>query len=216
MTMPRPLLALIAAVLFAAPAGPASARPAAGDSYYPLAVGNKWTYTADYADDTVIVHEVTGMEKVGDTECFVVEHKTVGSTLGTRMMRKEWLAPGPEGILIHKVQRGRSELDVLKPFFKIKNVMRKDDEWKGQAEAEENPPQYTTRVEGEAEVEVPAGKYKAWKMHVKIESGTRHSAEGTEWYAPHVGLVKAEMTIRAAGEDFSLVSELKSFEPGKK
>jgi len=213
--MPRPLLALIVAALFAAPAGPAAARPTAGDSYYPLAVGSKWTYTADYADDTVLVHEVTGMEKVGDVECFVVEHKTVGSTLGTRLMRKEWLAPGPDGLLIHKVQRGRSELDVEKPFFKIKTVMRKDDEWKGQAKAEENPPQYHSRVEGEEEIEVPAGKFKTWKIHIRIESGTRHSVEGTEWYAPNVGLVKSDVTIRASGEDFSLVSELKKFEPGK-
>jgi hypothetical protein len=215
MTMTRPAFALAAVLLLAAPAGTAAARPAAGDSYYPLAKGSKWTYTTDYADDTVLVHEVTGTEKVGDVECFVVEHKTVGPTLGTRMMRKEWLAAGPDGVLIHKLQRGRSELDVVKPFFKVKNVLSKDDEWKGQAKAEENPPRYETRVEEQEEVEVPAGKFKAWKVHVKIESGTRHSAEGSEWYAPNVGLVKAEITIKAAGDDFTLVSELKKFEPGK-
>jgi hypothetical protein len=215
MTMARPFLALVAALLFVAPAGTAAARPAAGDSYYPLAKGSKWTYTTDYADDTVLVHEVTGTEKIGDVECYVVEHKTVGPTLGTRMMRKEWLAPGPDGVMIHKLQRGRSELDVVKPFFKVKNVMRKDDEWKGQAKAEENPPQHEIRVEEEVEVEVPAGKFKAWKVHLKIESGTRHSAEGTEWYAANVGLVKSEITIKAAGEDFTLVAELKKFEPGK-
>lgn len=213
--MARPFLALVAALLFVAPAGTAAARPAAGDSYYPLAKGSKWTYTTDYADDTVLVHEVTGTEKVGDVECYVVEHKTVGPTLGTRLMRKEWLAPGPDGVMIHKLQRGRSELDVVKPFYKVKNVMRKDDEWKGQAKAEENPPQHEIRVEEEVDVEVPAGKFKAWKVHLKIESGTRHSAEGTEWYAANVGLVKSEITIKAAGEDFTLVAELKKFEPGK-
>ena len=213
--MPRLALALVVVALLATPTVSSAARPAAGDSYYPLAKGSKWTYTTDYADDTVLVHEVTGTEKVGDVECFIVEHKTVGPTLGTRMMRKEWLAPGPDGILIHKLQRGRSELDVVSPFFKVKSAMRKDDEWKGQAKAEENPPKYKTRVEEEVDVEVPAGKFKTWKIHIKIESGTRHSAEGSEWYAPNVGLVKSEITIRAAGEDFTLVSELKKFEPGK-
>jgi len=215
MTMTRPALAHAVVLLLAAPAGTAAARPAAGDTYYPLAKGSKWTYTTDYTDDTVLVHEVTGTEKVGDVECFVVEHKTVGPTLGTRLMRKEWLAAGPDGVLIHKLQRGRSELDVVKPFFKIKNVLRKDDEWKGQAKAEENPPQHEIRVEEEAEIEVPAGKFKTWKLHLKIESGTRHSAEGTEWYALNVGLVKSEITIKAAGEEFTLISELKKFEPGK-
>jgi len=210
-------LALAAATLaILSPASlPAGAVPAADDTYYPLAKGSKWTYTTDYADDTVLVHEVTGTEKVGEVECFVVEHKTVGPTLGTRMMRKEWLAADGDGILIHKVSRGKSELDVVKPFFKIKHILRKDDEWNGQAKAEENAPHYEYRVEGEEDLEVPAGKYRAVKVHLKIESGTRHSAEGSEWYAKNVGIVKSEITIRAAGEDFTMVSELKKFEPGK-
>jgi hypothetical protein len=209
---------LAAAVLLAWPAPPPAAAdsgPLAGESYYPLGKGYKWTYGTDYADDTEVVHEVTATEKIGDVECFIVEHKTVSPTLGTRMMRKEWLAADADGVMIHKLQRGRSELEVVKPFYKLKNPMRKDDEWKGDVKATENPPQYQIRVEEEAEVEVPAGKYKTWKMHIRIESGTRHSAEGTEWYAKGVGLVKSEMTIHAGGEDFTLVSELKKFEGGK-
>src|SRR6185295_4258742 len=121
---------------------PGQAAPAAGDTYYPLAKGTKWTYTTDYGDDTVLVHEVTGTEKVGDTECFIVEHKTVGPELGTRLMRKEWLASDEDGVKIHKVSRGKSELDVEKAFFKIKHVLLKNDEWKGVAKAEENAPHY--------------------------------------------------------------------------
>jgi len=214
----RPLgIALILAAILGPSAAPASAGPAArpGDSFYPLAKGAKWVYSTDYADDTELVHEVAGTEKVGDVECFIVEHKTVSTALGTRMMRKEWLAADGDGVAIHKIQRGRSEMDVAKPFYKIKHAMKKDEEWKGEAKATENPPQYTIRVEEEADVEVPAGKYKAWKVHLKIESGTRHAAEGTEWYVKNVGVVKAEITIRAGGEDFTLISELKKFEPGK-
>ena len=212
------LLFLACTVFVAWPSAPEAAPGSLAlpaESYYPLGKGYKWTYGTDYTDDTVIVHEVTGTEKVGEVECFVVEHKTVSPTLGTRMMRKEWLAADSEGVLIHKLQRGRSELEVVKPFHKLKSVMRKDDEWKGEAKASENPPHYQLRVEEEEDVEVPAGKYKAWKIHIRIESGTRHSAEGTEWYAKGVGLVKSEMTIRAGGEDFTLVSELKKFEGGK-
>lgn len=210
----RLALATLLAVL-AVSSSSVSASPRAGDSYYPLAKGSKWVYSTDFAEDTELVHEVIGTEKIGDVECFIVEHKTVGPVLGTRVMRKEWVAADGDGILIHKVSRGKSELDVVKPFFKIKHVLRKDDEWKGQAKAEENPPQYEYRVEGEEDVEVPAGKFKAVKVHIKIESGTRHSAEGSEWYARNVGIVKSEITIRASGDDFTMVSELKKFEPGK-
>lgn len=205
---------LLSLAAMAGSSSPSLASPAA-DTYYPLAKGHKWTYSTDYSEDTDLVHEVTGVEKIGEIECFIVEHKTVSDALGTRLMRKEWLASDADGVLIHRVQRGRSEMDVAKPFFKVKHAMKKDEEWKGEAKATENPPQYSIRVEEEADVEVPAGKYKAWKVHVKVESGLRHSAEGTEWYAKNVGLVKSQITIRAGGEDFTLVSELKKFEAGK-
>jgi len=215
--MKRLAIALFLAMVVGPLAAPASERPLIrpGDTFYPLAKGNKWVYSTDYADDAELVHEVTGIEKVGDVECFIVEHKTVSSGLGTRMLRKEWLAADGDGAMIHKIQRGRSEMDVAKPFYKVKNTMKKDEEWKGEAKAEENPPQYTIRVEEEADVEVPAGKYKAWKVHVKIESGTRHAAEGTEWYVKNIGVVKSEMTIRAGGDEFTFVADLKKFESGK-
>src|SRR5687768_11907586 len=128
------IAAILAAIL--GPGAPdVSARPAIrpGDTYYPLAKGHKWVFSTDYSDNTELVHEVTGTEKIGDIECFIVEHKTVSAELGSRMMRKEWLAADGNGTLIHKIQRGRSEMDVAKPFYKVKHAMKKDDEWKGEA-----------------------------------------------------------------------------------
>src|SRR3954466_7280747 len=83
-TMKRLAWATVAAILAAIPAPSGASTSAAGDTYYPLAKGNKWTYTTDYGDDTLLVHEITGTEKVGEADCFIVEHKTVGPTLGTR------------------------------------------------------------------------------------------------------------------------------------
>ena len=74
--MKRPLFALALAVM-AGSSTPAPAATPAGDTYYPLGKNYKWVYSTDYSEDTELVHEVTGTEKVGDVECFVVEHKTV-------------------------------------------------------------------------------------------------------------------------------------------
>jgi hypothetical protein len=132
-----------------------------------------------------------------------------------RILRKEWLAVSDEGVRIHRILRGRGEMSVEKPFFKMKSSLTKDDEWEGEAHASQNPAKHTYRVGGEEEVEVPAGKFKAVKMSVKIESGTRNVAEGFEWYARNIGLIKAEVTIKAGGEGATIVSELKEFKPGK-
>jgi hypothetical protein len=187
-----------------------------GDSYFPLGKGHKWVYKTDYDEDTLIIHEVTASEKVGDVECLVVETRAVNEKEDrNRLLRKEWLGASDEGVRIHRILRGRTEMDVETPFFKLKRDLRKDDEWEGEAKAAENPAKHHYRVEQEEEVEVPAGKFKAVKIMVKIESGSRHVAEGFEWYAKNVGLVKSEMTIKFGGEGPTIVTELKEFKPGK-
>ena len=205
-------LSVLALVLLGIPRAPLAGPPAPeGDTYLPLGKGYKWVYKTDY-DEMEIVHEVAGAEKVGDVDCFVVEHKTViASADRTRVLWKEWVAVSDEGVKIHKLQRGRSEITIEKPFFKIKDILKKDDEWEGLGQAEENPPKYHYLVEEENEVEVPAGKFKAWKVHVKIESGDRHTSDSYEWYAKGVGLVKAEMTVKFGNEGATTISELKEF-----
>lgn len=188
----------------------------ASDSWLPLSKGSKWTYSTDYDEKTDIVHEVVATEKVGDVECFVVEHRSENlEEKRIRKLRSEWLAVGADGTRIHKVKRGQADMAVATPFFKLKSALRKDDEWTGEAAASENPSKYTYIVEGQEDVQVPAGKYACWKVKVKVESGTRHAAEGWEWYAKGVGLVKTDMTIKASGEDFQIISELKKYEAGK-
>jgi hypothetical protein len=184
-------------------------------SPYPLAKGNKWTYKTDYDDVTEIVHEIVGVEKVGDVECFVLEVRSHNPEIGApRVLRKEWLAAGEGGTIIHQQQRGRTVMPVEKPFYKIKDSLRKDDEWRGQAQAETNAPRCHAVVLQEEDVEVPAGKYRGWKLHVRSESG-RHVTEGDEWYVPGVGMVKYEMTFGAGNEGTTVTAELKKFEPGK-
>lgn len=190
------------------------ARP--DETWLPLKKGAKWIYSTDYDENTDLVHEVTGVEKVGDVECFVVEHRSENAQeKRIRKLRVEWLSAGEKGVTLVRVQRGPSDMKIEKPFPKLKSPLLKNDEWKGEAGAEENPSRYTTIVEGPEEVKVPAGTFACMKLKVKVESGTRHKAEGWEWYAKDVGLVKTDMTITAGGEDFQLVSELKKYEPAR-
>jgi hypothetical protein len=187
----------------------------APEAWIPLAAGNRWTYRTDVDEETEFVHEVTGTEKVGGVDCFAVEHRSAHPSFTTpRVLRKEWLAAGEDGIRIHRLQRGRSLMEVEKPFFKIKRDLVKDDDWEGEARIAENPPRFRTWVEDEVEVEVPAGRFKARRLRFRVEAGQNYTAEGFEWYARGVGLVKAESTIRIKSEGTSFTSELKSFRPG--
>lgn len=182
-----------------------SVRRAGGHPYLPLAKGNRWTFQTIW-EGIDLVYEIVGTEKVGEVECFVVEHRTQN-----RVLRKEWLAVSEEGVRIHQLQRGKSILPVEKPYFKLKADPRKGDEWGGNADAEENPVKAHYRVEGEEEVEVPAGKFKAVKVKVKIESGASFLAEGWEWYAKDMGIVKSELTLTSRQDSLTMTNELKEF-----
>lgn len=208
-------MSVLVVVLLAAQAAPA--QEPVRDEWLPLAAGNQWTYRSDYDDVTEFVHEVVGTEKVGAVECFVVEHRSLNPSYeGSRIMRKEWLAKDGEGTLIHRLQRGRSLMEVDKPFFKLKRELRKNDEWEGEARIAENPPRFHAWVEDEVDVEVPAGKFRAQRLRTRVEAGPKYTAEGFEWYARGTGLVKAEMTLRIGGEGTSFTTELKKFRPGGK
>lgn len=180
---------------------------AAGEEILPLKVGSTWTYqTAQEVDQ---VTEVTGKEKVGDVECFIVERKSFG-----RMLRREWLAVTDEGVKVHKVQSGKTEMTVEKPFFRIKHVLKKDDEWTGYAHASVNPARYFFRVEGQEEVTVPAGSWKAWKIHTKVERGENNIFEGSEWFVPDVGVVKSDIDVRTSTQAVNVTMELKEYKKG--
>lgn len=193
----------------------AQAAPEAGDAWFPLAEGNRWVYRNDYDEETEMIHEVTGAEAVGEARCLILEYRThLEAEKRTRVLRKEWLEVTPEGVRIHKVVRGLSTYPVEEPFFKLKRELRSGDVWGGGTRGSEYAPRYRMQVEGDEEVEVPAGKYGAVRMRVSIESGDRHAAEGHEWYARGVGLVRSRMTIRARGEEVTIGAELKEFRKG--
>jgi hypothetical protein len=156
--MKRPLFVLaLALAVMAGSSTPAPATTAAGDTYYPIGKNYKWVYSTDYSEDTELVHEVTGTEKVGDVECFIVEHKTVSPALGSRMMRKEWLSSNTDGVQIHKLQRGRSEMDVAKPFFKVKHLMRKTRSGRGRRRPRRTRPSTRSGWRGKTTSRSPRG-----------------------------------------------------------
>lgn len=204
----------MACLIPAAPqdAAPQGAAPAK-DPYYPIAKGARWTFKTDVDDETEIVHEVMGKEKVGEVECLVVEHRSHHPAFDRpRVLRKEWLTSDGEGVRLHQTARGPTTFAVAKPFFKIKHRLLKDDEWEGKTEGDDNPPTYRYVVGGEEEVTVPAGRFRARRVRFKIVSGP-HVAEGIEWWVRGTGLVRYELDLTTAG--FSMTAELKEFKKGE-
>jgi len=179
-------------------------------SPWPLAKGSKWVYKTDQEVD--MIYEIVGLEKVGDVECHVLEVRTSED----RVMRSEWLTVAKDGVKVHQGRRGRhATLTVEKPYFRIKSAIEKGATWEGESRTgDAKVTTFNAEAVEEVEVEVPAGKYKAWKIKTSQQTDSGGTT-AVEWWAPDVGMVRAEIEFNFSGTGMTAVYELKEFTKGK-
>ncbi|HEY3227367.1 MAG TPA: hypothetical protein VGK61_10285 [Planctomycetota bacterium] len=171
-----------------------------------LKEGAVWTYVTGGSEGKV---KVTGREKIGEVETFILTTEIDGTAT-----EKEYVAVDATGIRMLRQASGDRLTDYAQPFVRLKLPPVKGDkwEWKGEIGKEKATASFTN--EGEEEVKVPAGTYKAWKVTVTIEQGAAKQT-GTNWFAPGVGIVRQQARFESEGRKHESVIELKSFEPGK-
>lgn len=171
-----------------------------------LKEGMVWTYLSGATEGKV---KVTGREKVGEVEAFILTTDNAGST-----SEQETVVSDAAGIRLLRQKSGDRVTDHAAPFIRLKLPPVKGEkwEWKGQIGKEQAAVSFTN--DGEEDISVPAGKYKTWKVSVVIEiAGVKHT--GANWFAQGVGVVRQQSTFESGGKKHESVIELKSFEPAK-
>ena len=161
--------------------------------YFPIDEGYSWTYEATAGEKKVeIVKSVTGKEKVGDADCFIVEDRGMGGDF-----RKLYLQKDKDGLQVLKMRR-----EITKPFPWLKFPFEKGVRWVHQLASPESKDKASLEfvVEDEEEIVVPAGTYKARRVRMfGAEDGKDKQIDVTMWYAPNVGEVK-RLTKRIRGD----------------
>lgn len=171
-----------------------------------LKIGTVWTYATGSGEGKV---RVTGREEINKVETFILESDISGSKT-----EKEFIAVDATGIRMYRQASGDRAVDFATPIVRLKLPPAKGDtwEWKGDIGKEKASVVYTN--DGEEEITVPAGTYKAWKISASIEIGSvKHT--GANWFATGVGVIRQKTTFESGGKKHDSVIELKSFEPGK-
>ena len=168
-------------------------------------VGAVWTYVTGSAEGKV---RVTGREKIGEVEAFVLTTEIGGATT-----EKEYLAVDATGIRMLRQASGDRIIDYATPFIRLKLPPVKGDTWEWKGDMGKSKASVVFTNEGEDEITVPAGKYKAWKVSAAMEiEGVKHA--GANWFAPGVGIVRQQSKFESGGKKHETLIELKSFEPG--
>src|SRR6266850_1356569 len=119
-------------------------------------VGAVWTYVTGSAEGKV---RVTGREKIGEVEAFVLTTEIGGATT-----EKEYLAVDATGIRMLRQASGDRIIDYATPFIRLKLPPVKGDTWEWKGDMGKSKASVVFTNEGEDEITVPAGKYKAWKV----------------------------------------------------
>lgn len=149
--------------------------------YFPLKVDTKWSYqiTAGGQKKSATV-AVVKHEKVGKTMCALLE-----TTRDGKVVAKEHVAVQDDGIYRYSI--GGEEINPPVCFLKL--PPKKGETWKVEFKAGDTSGK-ATFTGGEAEITVPAGKYKT------VTAVTSDFEVGSEkvpvsyWFAEKAGIVK--------------------------
>jgi hypothetical protein len=206
--MSRVLTAGVALVL-AVPIGAApKLKDVAVGPYYPTTVGDRWvTETKTQTEDGDVTHTlaevVTAVEKADGVLVVSVDQEVDGGVAG-QPSRMKVTADG----LFRVNAFGGTAYDA--PYCVLKLPLKAGATWTSEAKmGGTTRSTFKYRVAGDEDVEVPAGKFKAVRIEVEIDTQGR-PGRSTIWYAPRVGVVKQE---HESTRKYTKV--LKSFTPAK-
>lgn len=154
--------------------------------YFPLKVGDSWTYRND-EDESEYTIKVLSEEKQADgTFVYQVER-----LIGARFLI--WYAKPQGWVLVRGEANSEQEGTEVKheparQFLKNPLVAGAKWTWKGKGMTGTDVLEINT-VEGLQLVTTPAGRFRAMKVVSKVTDGDA-AVTRTTWYAPGVGLVK--------------------------
>ncbi|HVG34173.1 MAG TPA: hypothetical protein VM911_13875 [Pyrinomonadaceae bacterium] len=181
------------------PARTTPAATAASKDFFPLRVGDSWTYR--HSEGSQFTYKVLSEEKQADGTIQYVVQLTSGSKI-------DYYYSKPSGqVLLHRISYPLEETGLkidfnpAKPYLKNPLTAGAKWEWAGK-DIGQNDTAESHQVIGPEVVEVPAGKFKTMKMVSKLILGGSQATR-TFWYAEGVGLVKSTTEAKSAAGLFS-------------
>jgi len=176
-------------------------------AYYPHKEGDTWDFQVKVADNVKLdlTFKVAGHEKVNGVDCIIMEGRANG-----QLVQKEFLEVSDKGVIAHKREMHGGKLIISlsppEPMYKFPLEKNKKWTWKGKLN-DKLEGDFEFAVLDEEEVEVPAGKFKAFKVEMKGSASDKSSVQVIRWIAKDVGVVKEESS--PGGMQFTAV--LKSY-----
>lgn len=180
-------------------------EPATPD-YYPMQVGNQWTYKIEAGGNSAIaVATISKYETINKTELARLDVTVNGKPVTT-----EHLQQNAKGIFRHR--NGANEISP--PLCLLKYPVKSGAKWDGEITVGKETGKYSCEATEET-IDLGADKVKTIKVAIKLDSeenGAKKTVTTTYWFRENFGFVK--QTVEAG--NLSIAMDLQKFEPAKK
>lgn len=174
------------------------APPPSSLNYYPLEVGNEWNYrlTANNKSSSVVIK----IAKIDEQNAALLESPTVNAT--------EHVMQSDKGVFRSRFNGA----EVTPPLRLLPYPAKPGEKWEGEFSIAKSSGKhkYTGEIQKEETVAVPAGKFTALRVLIKLEQNGM-IVETTYWFVKDVGFVK--QSVETTGN--SILLELEKFEKKK-
>jgi hypothetical protein len=189
--------------------------------YFPLAVGDSWTYqaTGSFLGNPInseMTFEITGTRNVAGTNCYVLQYTIQGEV---NQQCLGW--QGQHLFIYQKVQNG-TDLELNSPQIELQLPLFVGQHWTwsgsflNYANSEITTGSMTCDVTQQSTVSVPAGTYQDYAVTVQLTTEPTYdtpSATLTQklWFVDGIGLVKEEDNISSGDSVITLSAELTQY-----
>ena len=173
--------------------------------YFPMTVGDRWVVEQQLQSGSEEYTEVVTEVEKKDGATIVTVGREVDGKAGPALSHVRVTDDG-----VYRMSLLGTKYDP--PYCVLRLPLKPGLTWK--SEVQSGGVVRTTfqyKAVGEEDVEVPAGKFRAFRLDVNVDSNGRQRTSSI-WYAPNVGVVKLDHRDADGG----YVRVLKSFRPGKK
>ncbi len=175
-------------------------------SYYPLQVGNQWTFKVSVGDNAATaLSRIAKVENIDGVEMARLEAVVNGNIVATEHLRET-----EQGVFRYRNNGAEISPPIKLLQYPVTIKPKEPMKWTGKITVGADKGSYTCEAT-EDTVEVPHGKHKAIKVTIKLEQGKNPPVNTTYWFVKDLGFVK--QTVDAAG--LSILMELEKLERGK-
>jgi hypothetical protein len=172
-------------------------------SYYPLQVGNQWNYRVEVGGSSAqAVSRISKIETIDGVPLARLEATVNGTIVATEHLRAT-----KEGVFRHR----NNGQEISPPLCLIKYPVKAGESWEGDITVGKEKGKYACSTREENNVEVTAGKFKAIKVTITLDSKMQ-KVTTSYWFVKDIGFVK--QTVEAG--DLNITMELEKFEAASK